>query len=92
MREKPTVLKRAPARSEDGEPECTEVRARQAESIPPPPVEEGLEPKLTRARALLHGLHPRDPRARLLQMAILRRDEVLLEALLRRFDSPSPPG
>jgi hypothetical protein len=29
---------------------------------------------------------PADPRARLLQVAVLRRDEVLLEALLRRLD------
>jgi hypothetical protein len=92
MREKPTVLNRASARSADAEPERTEVRARQVESAQPPPANEGVAPKLERARALLRGLDPRDPRARLLQVALLRRDEVLLEALLRRFDSLAPPG
>lgn len=51
----------------------------------------GLELKLGRARAIIAHMAPADPRARLLQVAVLRRDEILLEALLRRLDPfPSP--
>jgi hypothetical protein len=50
-----------------------------------------LELKLGRARVIIAHMAPADPRARLLQVAVLRRDEILLEALLRRLDpSPSP--
>jgi hypothetical protein len=50
----------------------------------------GLEVKLARARSVIAHMAPADPRARLLHVAVLRRDEILLEALLRRLDS-SPP-
>lgn len=50
-----------------------------------------LELKLGRARVIIAHMAPADPRARLLQVAVLRRDEILLEALLRRLDPfPSP--
>lgn len=66
------------------EVENTEVRARPAQegsrSL------EGLEAKLERARAAFERLGDDDSRARLLQVAMLRRDEVLLDALLRRLD------
>jgi hypothetical protein len=42
---------------------------------------------LARARVVFERLAPDDPRARLLQVAVLRRDEILLEALLRRLDA-----
>jgi hypothetical protein len=35
----------------------------------------------------LAQLAANDPRARLLQVAVLRRDEILLEALLHRLDA-----
>jgi hypothetical protein len=50
-------------------------------------VPSSLELKLGRARVIIAHMAPADPRARLLQVAVLRRDEILLEALLRRLDS-----
>jgi hypothetical protein len=50
----------------------------------------GVEMKLARARSVIAQMAPADPRARLLHVAMLRRDEILLEALLRRLD-PLPP-
>lgn len=70
------------------EAEQTEVRVRKPRSTPLPP--SSLEYKLARARAAFNHLAGDDPRARLLQVAVLRRDEILLEALLRRLDT-SPP-
>ena len=64
--------------------EHTEVRARQARDAGRGV--ESLEAKLERAREAFAQLGD-DPRARLLQVAMLRRDEVLLDALLRRLDS-----
>lgn len=55
---------------------------------PAPPSE--LELKLARARAAIARMAPDDPRARLLQVAVLRRDEILVEALLRRVESLAP--
>jgi hypothetical protein len=50
-----------------------------------------LELKLSRARVIIAHMAPADPRARLLQVAVLRRDEILLEALLRRLDPVPGP-
>jgi len=50
---------------------------------------------LARVHGVLAGMAPADPRARLLQIAMLRRDEILLEALLRRLDAAplgTPPA
>jgi DNA/RNA-binding domain of Phe-tRNA-synthetase-like protein len=65
--------------------EQTEVRARSAVDKSRSP--ETLSAKLERAREAFEQLGDDDPRARLLQVAMLRRDEVLLDALLRRLDS-----
>jgi hypothetical protein len=46
--------------------------------------------KISRAQGLFRHLADDDPRARLLKVAILRNDEVLLDALLRRLDSLPP--
>jgi hypothetical protein len=46
--------------------------------------------KISRAEALFRHLSDDDPRARLLRVAVLRNDEVLLDALLRRLDSLPP--
>jgi hypothetical protein len=46
--------------------------------------------KAARAQALFRFLPPDDPRARLLKVALLRSDEVLIDALLRRLDSVPP--
>jgi hypothetical protein len=46
--------------------------------------------KAARAQALFRYLPPDDPRARLLKVALLRSDEVLIDALLRRLDSVPP--
>ncbi len=73
------------------EAEHTEVRARHAED--PSRGLQGLEAKLERARVAFLQLSDDDSRARLLQVAMLRRDEVLLDALLRRLEpGRSDPG
>lgn len=69
---------------ETGDVEQTEVRATTRSTRPP----SELELKLSRARMVIAHMAPNDPRARLLQVAVLRRDEILLEALLHRLGSP----
>ena len=69
---------------ETGEPEQTEVRATTRNMRQP----SELELKLSRARVVIAHMAPDDPRARLLQVAVLRRDEILPEALLHRLGSP----
>ena len=71
------------ASPEVGEVEQTEVRATSRSMRQ----HSELELKLSRARVVLAHMAPDDPRARLLQVAILRRDEILLEALLHRLGS-----
>jgi hypothetical protein len=66
-----------------GEVEQTEVRVTARRAAPP----SRLEQMLARAQMVIAGMAPADPRARLLQVAMLRRDEILLEALLRRLDT-----
>jgi hypothetical protein len=58
-------------------------------TTPPPSSEESIAQRTERidhkmeiATALLKGMSPLDARARLLSSAILRRDEVLLDAIL----------
>jgi hypothetical protein len=50
-----------------------------------------LERKMALAVAELRKLSPTDPRARLLSSAVLRRDEVLLDAVLAQSASEPPP-
>lgn len=65
--------------------EHTEVRARTSpEHVPAP------RDVFERGRDALALLAPDDPNVRLLQVALLRRDEVLLDAVLRRLDAPPP--
>jgi hypothetical protein len=71
--------------AEANEVEQTEVRVNARRAALP----SSLELKLARASVIIAHMAPADPRARLLQVAVLRRDEILLEALLRRLD-PSP--
>ena len=66
------------------EVEQTEVRATRRKPAPC-----RLELMLARAQVVIAHMAPADPRARLLQVAMLRRDEILLEALLRRLDASS---
>jgi hypothetical protein len=66
-----------------GDVEQTEVRPTSRKSRPP----SELELKLARARVVITHMAPDDPRARLLQVAVLRRDEILLDALLHRLGS-----
>jgi hypothetical protein len=68
---------------EAGDAEQTEVRATSRSARHP----SELELKLSRARVVIAHMAPDDPRARLLQVAVLRRDEILLEALLHRLGS-----
>jgi hypothetical protein len=74
------------ARESNGEVEQTEVRVTSRRAAPP----SSLELMLARAHVVIAAMAPADPRARLLQVAMLRRDEILLEALLRRLDAAPP--
>jgi hypothetical protein len=69
------------------------------ESVPPGPsasrksnphlsLDQRLENKLAEARALLAKLEPQDARARLLHIAMLRRDEALLDGILAELSRP----
>jgi len=51
-----------------------------------------LESKLAEAAALLAKLEPQDARARLLHIAMLRRDQSLLDGILAELASPARPG
>jgi hypothetical protein len=68
---------------EGGEVEHTEVRVTSRKVAPP----SSLQLMLAQAQVVIAHMAPADPRARLLQVAMLRRDEILLEALLRRLNS-----
>jgi hypothetical protein len=52
------------------------------------PRELRMESKVVRAEALLAALPPADPRCRLLQIALLRKDEALLEGILATLERP----
>lgn len=73
--------------------ECSE----RAPTLPPPKarksdrnlsLDQRLESKLATAAALLARLEPQDARARLLHIAMLRRDESLLDGILAELSSP----
>lgn len=68
---------------EGGEAEQTEVRVTQRRVWAPT----NLDVMLSRAQAVITRMAPADPHARLLQVAMLRRDEILLEALLKRLEA-----
>ena len=51
-------------------------------------LDERLECKLAEARAMLGRLEPHDSRARLLHIAMLRRDEALLDGILAELALP----
>lgn len=52
-------------------------------------LDERLESKLAEATALLIRLEPQDARARLLHIAMLRRDETLLDGILAELALPT---
>lgn len=52
------------------------------------PRELRMESKLAHAEALLAVLPPHDPRARLLQVAMLRQDEALLDGIVATLERP----
>lgn len=52
------------------------------------PRELRMEEKVLRAEALLDALAPGDPRRRLLQIALLRQDEALLDGILATLERP----
>ena len=68
---------------EGADVEQTEVRATQRRAATPA----RLDVMLAHAHRVIARVAPADPRARLLQVAMLRRDEILLEALLKRLDA-----
>jgi hypothetical protein len=68
-------------RGERGEPEKRSERPRRR-SDPQLCLNQRLDNKLIAAMALLSKLEPQDARARLLHIAVLRRDESLLDGIL----------
>lgn len=52
------------------------------------PRELRIESKVQRAEELLANLSPTDPRYRLLQVALLRQDEALIEGILATLERP----
>jgi hypothetical protein len=52
-------------------------------------LDERLEQKVRVASALLRGLPPTDTRVRLLNIAIMRRDESLLDGVLAELNKPA---
>jgi hypothetical protein len=50
-------------------------------------LDQRMESKLLAATALLAKLEPQDARARLLNIAVLRRDEALLDGILAELES-----
>ena len=98
----PPARHRPPAPSTPDD-QSSAVRERSAPSAPPTsPVSsvaprERLDAKLRTARALLGDLPATDERARLLHIAIMRRDEALLDGVLgalgvQRHSVPPPPS
>jgi hypothetical protein len=53
-------------------------------------LDERLESKLGEAAEMLARLEPQDARARLLHIAMLRRDEALLDGILAELALPTP--
>ena len=53
---------------------------------------ERVEQKARFVTAMLRRLAPDDPAVRLLRMAVVRRDETLLDALIRQLQSRTPKG
>ena len=85
----------APSFSSAPRDEESSVRARaptskspRRNSDPSFSLDERLECKLAEARALLGQLEPQDARARLLHIAMLRRDEALLDGILTELALP----
>ncbi|HTV24581.1 MAG TPA: hypothetical protein VMG12_38080 [Polyangiaceae bacterium] len=85
--QRPATADSAPSVSREGregaDVEQTEVRVSQRRAAAPA----RLDVMLAHAHRVIAGMAPADPRARLLQVAMLRRDEILLEALLKRLDA-----
>jgi hypothetical protein len=87
---KPAPLPRVAFDSQFAKEESHVRPTGQRGSLPPPPPPREtmgertsrIEQKLTRATLVLERLPPMDGRARLLGSAILRKDEVLLDAVL----------
>lgn len=52
------------------------------------PKDARIEGKVARAEELLGMLPPSDPRARLLEVALLRRDEALIDGILATLEHP----
>jgi hypothetical protein len=81
----------SPPRSDEG----SSVRERQPASQSPSrrsdpnlSLDQRLESKLAEAAAILSKLEPQDARARLLHIAMLRRDETLLDGILAELALP----
>jgi hypothetical protein len=53
-------------------------------------LDDRLEKKMQRAGELMKGLPPSDTRVRLLYVAVMRRDEALLDGLLSELNKTAP--
>jgi hypothetical protein len=74
-------------------PKATPSRSPSSPSLSAGAIRDRLEQKLRRGRAILANLPPGDDRARLLHVAIMRRDESLLDGVLAALGlrDPTPP-
>ena len=80
-----------PALNDEGSSirECASVpRLSSGKSDPNFSLDQRLERKLADAQALLARLEPQDARTRLLHIAMLRRDEALLDGILAELALP----
>ena len=96
MPTRPPKLDAAPHFSAPLNEEGSHVREREKpvppkapESTPALSRDERLAQKLAEATTLLAAMAPRDPRGRLLHIAVLRRDETLLDGILAELTSRS---
>jgi hypothetical protein len=86
----------APLQGKDVESSVREREARASvsrrKSDPNLSLDQRIEQKLHHASRMLARLGKNDPRARLLQIAIMRRDESLLDGVLIEIGSSRPPA
>ncbi|HEY2405758.1 MAG TPA: hypothetical protein VGI10_07140 [Polyangiaceae bacterium] len=88
----PAEDERSAIRSRDGEaPADTSARKAARRSDPELTLDQRLEKKMLAATSMLAKLDPHDTRARLLHIAVLRRDETLIDGVLAELALPPAP-
>jgi hypothetical protein len=88
----PADDERSSIRSRDGEaPLSTPERKAARRSDPELSLDQRMEKKMLLATSMLAKLDPRDTRARLLHIAVLRRDETLIDGVLAELGITGAP-